>query len=83
MSIIYPNLFKISLGWSLGDSHSNRNSTINYCLNKCVFKDLLKLSTVEQVLMSTGGLFQAFGAATKNDISPYIFSLDAGMISRC
>ena len=28
-------------------------------------------------------LFQTLGAATENDISPYIFSLNAGMVSRC
>ena len=66
----------------MGDCHSNNNSTINYCLNKCVFKDFYKLSRVEQVIMSRG-LFQAFGAATENDISPYIFCHDAGMVSRC
>ena len=36
-----------------------------------------------QVLMSRGRLFQAFGAVTENNISPYIFSLYAGMVSRC
>ena len=67
----------------MGDCHSNTNSTTNYCLNKCVFKDFFKLLRVGQVLMSRGRLFQAFGAATENDISSYIFSLDSGMVSRC
>ena len=68
----------------MSDSHCDKiNSTINYFLNKCVFKDFLKLSRVEKVLMSREGLFQAFGAATENDISPYVFSLDAGIVSRC
>ena len=67
----------------MSDSHINKNSTTNYCLNKCVFKDFLKMSGVEQVLISRGWMFQAFGATTENDILPYVFSLDAGILSRC
>ena len=61
----------------MGENHSNQNRTISHRLNKCAFKDILKLSRGEQVLMSRGSLFQAFGAAIENDISPYVFSLDA------
>ena len=67
----------------MSDSHSDKIIQSIIVWTNVSLRNLLKLLRVQQVLISRGRLFHDFGAVTENDISPYVFSLDAGMVSKC